>query len=159
MKPIKRMPTALFSVLMTVVLTGSVLSGCALNESQYKNSALTKTANKKILNDIWVLEAIEGETITLTQDTERPRLEIQLAEMRMMGTDGCNGYFASIDYIDEQKIQFGPIASTRKYCAEMVIPDSYSQKMNAVEIYQIENLKLRLFDEAGHELLLFQKVD
>lgn len=159
MKTIKRKSTALFPILMTALLTGAVLSGCALNESQYKNSAIGKTENKKILNDIWVLEAIEGETITLTADTERPRLEIQLAEMRIMGTDGCNGYFASIDFIDEQQIQFGPIASTRRYCAEMAIPDSFSQKMNDVELYQIENLKLLLFDEAGHEILLFQKVD
>lgn len=162
LKLIKQISTTLGSFLFASSLTiaaGAVLSGCALNESQYKNSAITKTANKKILNDIWVLEAIQGETIALTSDTERPRLEIQLADMRIMGTDGCNGYFASIDFIDEQKIQFGPIASTRKYCAEMAIPDSFGQQMDLVKIYQIENLKLRLFDEAGHEILLFQKVD
>lgn len=156
MKIIK--PTAVI-LLATTSMLAALLSGCALNDSQYKNSALTKTENTVILNDIWALEAIKGDVIELTSDTERPRLEIQLAEMRIMGTDGCNGYFGSIDFIDEQKINFGPIASTRKYCAEMTIPDSFGQQMHVVKTYQVENLKLRLFDEVGQEVLLFQKID
>lgn len=147
------------AVLITAVFSTTFLSGCAGNKIQHKNSVVNKIENKIILNDIWVLEAIQGEIITLTPGTERPRLEIQLSSMRIMGTDGCNGYFGSINYIDEEKITFGPIGSTRKYCAEMTIPDKFGQQMTAVKAYQIEGLKLRLIDESGNEVLLFQKVD
>lgn len=154
----KKTKLVLLAFIFPVILMFG-LSACALQNSYYKHSDLTHAERKVIASDIWLLEAIEGQKIVLTSDTERPRLEIQLADMRIMGTDGCNGYFASIDFIDEQKIQFGPIASTRKYCAEMAIPDHFNQQMNQVKIYQVENLKLRLFDGSGNELLLFQKSD
>ncbi len=155
---LKKTKSVILTLISPVVLIFG-LSACALQDSYYKHSDLTHAERKIIASDIWLLEAIEGQKIALTLDTERPRLEIQLTDMRIMGTDGCNGYFASIDYIDEQKIQFGPIASTRRYCAEMAIPDNFNQQMNQVKIYQVENLKLRLFDSSGNELLLFQKAD
>lgn len=149
------------AIFSTCVLTSLIfgLSACALQDSYYKNNDLNRTAHKVMLNDIWLLEGIRGETITLTSDTERPRLEIQLANMRIVGTDGCNSYFASIHFVDEEKIQFGPIASTRRYCAEMAISDSFNLQMNQIKMYQVENLKLRLFNESGDEVLQFQKAD
>lgn len=121
---------------------------------------LEKTIDARLgLNDIWALESIQGEMIVLAGDSQRPQLEIHLRDMKMMGNDGCNGFFASISALDSDVITFGPIAGTRKYCQQMNIPDSFNQQLNKVTAYQLKNLRLRFFDAKGEELLVFRKID
>jgi len=123
-------------------------------------SVLEKTIDAKLrLNDIWALEGIQSEAITLVDGVQRPRLEIQLRDMRLVGSDGCNRLFSSINYLDDDKITFGPIGGTRMFCHPMDIPDRFNQQLNKVTNYAIEGLTLRLLDSAGEELLKFRKVD
>jgi heat shock protein HslJ len=121
---------------------------------------LEKTVDAKLrLNDIWALESIQGKKLELVDGIKRPQLEIQLRDMRLMGNDGCNGLFGSINYLDDNKITFGPIAGTRMFCHPMDISDRFNQQLNNVTGYTLKALKLRLLDSAGEELLLFRKVD
>ncbi|MEH6448083.1 MAG: DUF4377 domain-containing protein [Oleispira sp.] len=121
---------------------------------------LEKTIDAKLrLNDIWALEGIQGGALTFVEGQQRPRLEIQLRDMRLMGNDGCNGLFSSINYLDDEKITFGPIGGTRMFCHPMDIPDRFNQQLSKVTSYAIEGLTLRLLDSAGEELLKFRKVD
>lgn len=155
------------SKLMVIFLL-ALLSACSLTEpmpedaSSYKSSLpqeLEKTDAKLILNDIWVLESILGEKAVLEEVIQRPQLEIQLRDMKLMGNDGCNGFFANIDYLDNEKILLGPIAGTRMFCHPMDVPDRFNQQLNNVKSYQLKGLKLRFFDSEGEELLQFQKID
>ena len=150
---------SLHLVILTVIALTAMLSACTSTNIDEKIAPLNKTENKVLLNDIWMLENMHDSKLSDLDGIERPRLEVQLADMRIQGSDSCNHYFASIEHIDEEKITFGPIASTRKFCADMAVADSFSQHMNNVTSYHIENLTLTLFDAAGHEILLFNKID
>jgi heat shock protein HslJ len=114
------------------------------------------------IHDIWALEAIDGKTVERPNDNDRmqiPSIEINLTEMRIMGTDGCNNFHGSIKSIEEDELKLGPIAATMKMCYNMEIPNKFNVAINKVSAYKIENLKLYFFDEKGRELLRFKKVD
>lgn len=110
------------------------------------------------LNDIWALEAIQQQELMLN-DLQRPVLEIHLKDSMLMGNDGCNGYFSSINELDYQNIVLGTVGSTKKMCADMSIPDNFHKNLHKIVSYKLHNLQLRFFDADGAELLVFRKVD
>ena len=121
---------------------------------------LEKTVDIKLrLNDIWALESISGEEILLSEGMQRPQLEIHLRDSRLIGTDGCNSFFANIELVDGENITFGPVAGTRKFCQPMEIPNRFNQQLNKVITYKLKDLILRFFDAEGEELLAFRKID
>ncbi|MGQ7868951.1 META domain-containing protein [Sunxiuqinia sp. sy24] len=109
------------------------------------------------LNDIWALETMNGERVTDFE--ERPVLEIHLAEMRAVGTDGCNHFMGDIKKLDAKNLEFGVLAGTRKMCRTMTVPDQFGKSLQQVKGYQLVGLTLTLSDESGKELLKFKKVD
>jgi heat shock protein HslJ len=114
------------------------------------------------IHDIWALEAISGLNIEKPNENDlmhNPSIEINLTEMRIMGTDGCNNFRGSIKAIEDDELKFGPVAATMKMCPDMEISDKFNTAINKVGKYRIENLKLYLYDEKGTELLRFKKVD
>jgi len=111
------------------------------------------------LNDIWALEKIQGEIITLNDQQARPRLEINLHKMQVTGTDGCNNYSGGIKVLDAERLQFGSMASTRKLCPDMAVANQFNVQMVKAHRYVLEELKLHLFDAQGNELFVFQKID
>lgn len=125
--------------------------------------ALQKERDKRlVLNDIWVLESLNGKTIKHGADSEyleRPRLEIRVGEMKYNGTDGCNNYFGGIIELNESTLRFGIGAGTRKMCPDMELADEFNRTLPEVISYKVENLKLQLFDEDGKELMQLRKTD
>ncbi len=111
------------------------------------------------INDIWVLTSIEGETIQSSQKGETPRIEFNVAKMRVSGNDGCNNFTGSIKKLDTGAIEFGPLAGTRKFCQNMAIPDRFNKVLNKTTGYKIENMQLTLTDKSGKALLVFKKID
>lgn len=115
------------------------------------------------LNDIWALEAIKRKALTLEAaeftGVVRPQLEVHLADKLIMGNNGCNGYFATISYIDAESIRLTQVGSTQKLCANMLIADQYLKQLGQVVAYKVHNLTLQLFDKAGEEVLRFRKID
>ena len=114
-------------------------------------------SQETILNDIWVLEVLEGKEITAEDYMrEPPRLEFRKAEGKVGGTTGCNSLGGS--YIAENgKLSFGPLASTRMAC-----PGDGEQRfltaLSKVNAFKIEDRKLYLME--GNEVrLLFKKAD
>ena len=121
-----------------------------------------KSDERFAIHDIWVLEAIDAVSIPKSPDNDKmetPVLEINVTEMKVMGSDGCNQIHGPIKVLDGEKLEFGAMAATRKMCIRMDIPDKFNTVINKVGKYKIENLKLFLFDEKGTELLRFKKVD
>ena len=114
------------------------------------------------LHDIWALETIEEislQTLGVNSGLITPSIEINLTEIKIMGTDGCNQFSGPIKNVEEGILVFGDMASTMKMCNNMEIPDKFNKAINQVRKYKVENLKLTFFDESGKELLRFRKVD
>jgi heat shock protein HslJ len=114
------------------------------------------------IHDIWALEAINGETFDNPHENDRmqrPSIEINLTEMKIIVTDGCNNFFGPVKNIDDSDLTFGPLGSTMKMCYKIEIPNKFNAAMAKVGKYKIEDLKLYFFDDAGVELLRFRKVD
>jgi len=114
------------------------------------------------IHDIWALEAIEGVLIPKPVENEKfqtPVLEINVTEMKVMGSDGCNRIAGAINLLDGEKLEFGTMAATRMMCNNMEIADKFNAALAKVKKYKIEELKLFFFDEKGAEVLLFRKVD
>ena len=114
------------------------------------------------INDIWVIESIEGETVDNNSANNRQKtaqIEFHIAHMKVMGNDGCNNFFGSIKNIDAEKLVLSPLAGTKMACIGTDIPDKFNISLSKVSKYKIENLHLILFDDSGNELLNFKKVD
>ncbi|HSO88069.1 MAG TPA: DUF4377 domain-containing protein [Draconibacterium sp.] len=114
------------------------------------------------IHDIWALEAIDSQIAERPDENDRmqtPSIEVNLTEMRIMGTDGCNNFFGPIKNIEDNELNLGPLGATMKMCFNMDIPNKFNTAINKVSKYKIENLKLYFFDNEGTELLRFKKVD
>jgi heat shock protein HslJ len=114
------------------------------------------------VHDIWVVQSIEGNQVQQPEKNSglnMPSIEINLTEMKIMGTDGCNQFFGPIKNIEEEIIEFGPMGSTMKMCVNMDLPDKLNQAMGKVARYNRTGLYLTFFDSDGNELLQFKKVD
>lgn len=121
------------------------------------NSSCSSTKTPIALHDIWAATHINETPILTTEN--RPNLEINVTEMKIFGTDGCNNYTGNIKKLTSKNIAFGPLASTRKICLDMQIPDAYNQALNKAVSYKKELLNLYFFDSEGHKILSFKKVD
>ena len=115
--------------------------------------------SKTLLNDIWVLETLDGQAISVDSQSERPQLEFNLAEKRFTGINGCNNIFGNIKEITNSKLILSDMASTRMACPDMELPNKFNQLFKDIRSYKIENLKLTLYGENNKELMQFKKVD
>lgn len=111
------------------------------------------------LNDIWVLETLEGEKIELAQLQKNPYLEFNLAEQRVIGHDGCNSLSGSIRQVDSTLLLLNPVATTRMMCLDMKIPNQFGRLLSRVKNYKIEDKILYIYDEQASEIMTFGKTD
>jgi heat shock protein HslJ len=140
------------------------VSGCATHDHDHEhhnNNSQSETPTKaaQSLHDIWVLISLAGEELSLTNDMPAAQLEIYVADKRVVGFDGCNNFQGSIVSVDDSRLEFGPIMSTRKFCQDMSVSDTFNQKLVLVKSYKREGLVLSLLDEQGTTLMKFKKVD
>jgi heat shock protein HslJ len=118
--------------------------------------------NRLVLNDIWVLEILNGNPVdqgNISEQSQLPELEIHVGEMKYHGTDGCNNIFGGILELTESTLRFGVGAGTRMMCQNMDIPDEFNRTLTVVDNYKVQDLKLHLFDKEGKELMQFKKID
>jgi len=133
---------------------------CCLGMAIFLSSCSTAQNSGKIrLHDIWGLESMDKEKISLGERTKRPQLEIDLTKMTVAGNDGCNNFTGGIASVDAEKLVFGNIAVTRKLCVDMQIPDKFQQYLSTIQTYSLKDLKLYLYDSDGNERLTFRKID
>ncbi|ALJ04545.1 hypothetical protein APS56_05045 [Pseudalgibacter alginicilyticus] len=123
---------------------------------------LVKVLEKKqdpkiILHDIWAATSINRNVIKAKNNT--PTLEINLTKMQVFGTDGCNNFTGSIRNLTANTIMFNTLASTRKMCLDMQIPDIYNKALINSVSYKHESLNLFFYDANGRETIHFKKVD
>ncbi|MDM3870706.1 DUF4377 domain-containing protein [Porticoccus sp. W117] len=113
------------------------------------------------LTDIWALQALNGEEISTSENTinQHPVLELDIGNKRFSGNDSCNQIFGGIETLTDEKITFGPAASTKMACPDMTLADSFYNALEATSSYKREGLLLYFYNQQGKEVLRFRKVD
>ena len=59
--------------------------------------------------------------------------------------------------LDEKRIEFGLLGSTKAYCPEIKDEDLLGRHLYSVKSYKIANNQLILFNEAGTEVLRYSR--
>ncbi len=109
------------------------------------------------LHNIWITTRINEAPIN--RKNPIPTMEINLTEMKVFGSDGCNNYSGAIKKASDSELKFSPLVSTRKMCRNMEVPDAFNKAISKVSSYQLDGLKLTLLNEEGKEVLSFIKGD
>lgn len=110
------------------------------------------------LHDIWVLEKMNGRTISKSDfSQEFPLLEIKSAENTFMGFAGCNQMNGQI-FSEDQLLRFTDVVTTRKMCEPTNKEQEFIKALQSGTTYKIENMRLTLSNPNG-ALLTFKKID
>lgn len=104
-----------------------------------------------ILNQIWSANRIYGKAIDSTRSL--PIMEFDVSKMRVYGSNGCNKYNGSIEFLTASTIGFKKIASTKMMCRNMQTPDLFDKALLASNSYRLDKKILILFDSNGNETL------
>ena len=107
----------------------------------------------------WKLQSIGPDS-----DDEMSRISMKISTNEknetVSGNDACNQYNGSITVFDAQKIEFSPLASTKRAC---MIPAKYAKQfynaMQNVKTFYATGNQLKLIDGNGKKLLQFIKTE
>ncbi len=116
--------------------------------------------DQKQLHNIWVLEKIRGGDFDYGSG-KQPRLEIYVEDLRFLGNSGCNDYSGTIQEIEGDKIVFGPVAMTKKFCQDMAeLESTFMKALEEVRFWSVDgNGMLSLLDEGKEPIMLFGRTD
>jgi heat shock protein HslJ len=110
------------------------------------------------LHDIWVLEQLNGEKVTLADFTkELPNLEINSSTNKFMGFAGCNRMNGAI-FFERGLLRFNNVITTRMMCQPNNKENDFLKALQSTTNYKVENMRLTLTNQSGLELV-FRKVD
>ncbi len=110
---------------------------------------------KHALSGPWILVRLNENPVN--RKDQLPTLEMNIADQRIFGSDGCNNYTAPLLNATEKQIKFGVMMASEKACRDMTLSEGYNAAMQKVESYKIAGNMLTLFDATGKELLAFMK--
>ncbi len=109
--------------------------------------------HKALVAGEWLLARINKGPIN--RSVALPTININLDEMRVSGSGGCNTYSGPLEELTQKTIQFGNIVSTRKACMNRNIEPEYLKALGAIKTFEIKQSMLVFYDEKGDELLAF----
>ncbi len=140
--------------LLHVCLITLFISSCGSEQDQVTTVGKVESE----LRDIWVLQEMQGFVVdTTTFPIDIARLELNPADSSMMGTTGCNNINGLMIAKDDRSLQFGPIASTKKYCIE--VPEAqFLDYLTQTRRYSRDGLELTFYNDSTM-VLKFKKVD
>lgn len=113
------------------------------------------------LNDIWVLEELDGKKVDREKDfqgNELPYMELYTNENRFSGFSGCNRMTGSLVF-EWDVIRFGQVATTRMACPNMEQEGRFLEALQAIDKYALENNRLYLSHGGNAPFLVFKKID
>jgi len=110
------------------------------------------------LNDIWVLEELNGEKASLANfNRELPNLEIDSSTNKFMVFAGCNRMNGTI-FFEKGLLAFTNILTTRMACINNNKENEFLKALRSTSSYKVENMRLTLSNPSGVKLV-FKKVD
>ena len=123
------------------------LSGCGMYLPDYR------------LNDIWVLEKMNGDPIDKEQfKNKRPYMELHIKDSRVLGFSGCNNFNGNFSFAGPDIIFSKNMAMTLMACPNMEFESEFINSLSRSSLkHSISNNKLTL--SRGDVKLIFQKVD
>lgn len=110
------------------------------------------------LHDIWVLEKLNGVTVSTTDFIkELPNLEINSSNNNFLGFAGCNRMNGTL-FFERGLLRFTNVITTRMACPGNNKEAEFLKALQSTTSYKIENNRLVLSNPSG-EKLVFKKVD
>jgi heat shock protein HslJ len=132
--------------LATVV---ALLSGCAMSNTQFPQPRLEDSA--------WLTEDIDGAGVV---DNLQSTLKFDV-NLNVSGNGGCNRYFGAAT-VDENKIDFGALSSTRMACSQAILDQEqrFFAALDAARTWQIDAERELLYmkNEEGYSILRFSRL-
>jgi heat shock protein HslJ/uncharacterized membrane protein len=122
----------------------SVLKGCGAYILDYR------------LHDIWALESLNGEEVSVMEGLERPYFEIDSRNASFMGSASCNQMRGSL-FFEPGLLRFHDILTTRKMCPGGLEAEFLKTLRSTID-YKLEEGRLTLTNPNGAQLV-FRKVD
>jgi heat shock protein HslJ len=110
------------------------------------------------LHDIWVLEKMNGENVSLNKFAKQlPYIEINSTNGTFMGYAGCNRMNGTV-FFEKGILRFTNISTTEMACEPQNRESELLHSLESTTTYQIANMRLTLTNPSGIELV-FKKVD
>jgi heat shock protein HslJ len=110
------------------------------------------------LHDIWVLEKLNGETVTLADFTKKiPNFEINSSTNKFLGYAGCNRMNGML-FFERGLLRFTNISTNKMACDGNNKEGEFLKALQSTTSYKVENRRLLLSNPSG-EKLVFKKVD
>lgn len=110
---------------------------------------------RTLIQGTWTLSQLN--TNPINRSIVLPEMTIQLSQMQVNGTGGCNNYSGKINQLTADSIQLGPIPTTLKTCAHKNIEQEYYTALGGINTYQVTENTLSFYNEKGEETLSFIK--
>lgn len=121
--------------------------------SLYKNPVDYQLEARK-----WKLIALDGKPIKRNEKLQEPFLYLDPEQSRFNGNGSCNSFSGSYDLMPENKIQFGPVASTMMACVDMTIEQTFFRAFEKTSFYRVDEVYLELLDSKKQLLARFEFV-
>ena len=116
------------------------------------------SASAELLNTYWKLIEIDGESVVTKQGQREMKLTLHTEENKVNGYGGCNSFFGTYA-LDADSLTFGPLAATRKYCADSMDQESqFFKLLSEVVSYAINGQVLHLNSDKGKSSLKLEAV-
>lgn len=110
------------------------------------------------LHDIWVLEKMNGENVSLNKFAKQlPYIEINSTDGTFMGYTGCNRMNGKL-FFEKGLLRFTNITTTEMACDSQNRESELLHSLQSSTTYQVANMRLTLTNPSGIELV-FKKVD
>lgn len=95
----------------------------------------------------WLLVEVGGELVPPAEGERAAHLVLDLDELSVSGSGGCNRLMGSIE-LDDEAFRFGPVATTMMHCGDeaMTRERAFLDALAATTAYTLESTTLTLLD-------------
>lgn len=115
------------------------------------------TDNRVGLNGKWTLVEYDGSQID--KNLIAPEMLLNVKQLKVNGTGGCNSYLGEISKLNTSRLQFGEIATTRRACLTDNMEQDFLDALNNVVSYKLGRDQLRLYDKESNNILTLIKTN
>ena len=120
-------------IIWTIIIS-SILTACAKKNPTPPNTN-TRVAS---MTGSWLLTHIGEEIISSNSDDKQPNVTIDTNAKTITGYSGCNRMSGSIVLLSGISLKFGPMAATKRMCAESNRESQFLKAFNHITEYGTE---------------------
>jgi len=134
-------------VICALLVTPALLTGACSSQPE------VPSARELLTSKTWKAEDINGRGVV---DFSHTTLEFSGRD-KAGGDSGCNRYNTTVTFTEGDRLQFGPVSSTKKGCAPALMNQEtdFFAALAAARRYTLDSEILMLYDEQANPLLRF----